>query len=93
MAALRLDAKDPARVRSAAHAAADAARVAGGSSVVVRGPAEAPLAMLRGRCRWQVWLTAHDRVALVAAARAGAAATGESGDLHVAVDIDPQSVL
>ncbi len=93
MAALRLDARDPARVRAAAHAAADAARLAGGSAVVVRGPAEAPLAMLRGRCRWQVWLTAHDRAALVAAARAGATAAGESGDLHVALDIDPQSVL
>ena len=61
--------------------------------MVVRGPAEAPLVMLRGRCRWQVWLTSHDRAALVAAARAGAIAAGESGDLHVALDIDPQSVL
>jgi primosomal protein N' len=59
----------------------------------VRGPAEAPLAQLRGRARWQVWLTAHDRAALLASARAGAAAAGAGPDLRVAVDVDPQSTL
>ena len=93
MAALRLDARDPAQVRAAAQDAARAASVAGGAAVVVRGPAEAPLSRLRGRSRWQVWLTSHERGALVAAARAGAAAAAGGGDLHVAVDIDPQSVL
>jgi primosomal protein N' (replication factor Y) len=93
MAALRLDARDPARVRAAARDAAQAASVAGGAAVVVRGPAEAPLSRLRGRSRWQVWLTSHERGALVAAARAGAEGAAGGGDLHVAVDIDPQSVL
>jgi len=93
MVALRLDARDPARVRSAAEAAADAARAAGGAPVTVRGPAEAPLARLRGRSRWQVWLTSHDRPALIAAARAGAAAAGAGPDLRVAIDVDPQSTL
>jgi primosomal protein N' (replication factor Y) len=93
MVAVRLDARDPTRVRTAAAAAADAARGAGGAAVTVRGPAEAPLALLRGRCRWQVWLSSHDRGALAAAARAAAAAAGPAGDLRVAVDVDPQSVL
>ena len=50
----------------------------GGAAVTVRGPAEAPLSRLRGRTRWQVWLSSHDRARLVAAARA-AAATRQSG--------------
>jgi primosomal protein N' (replication factor Y) len=93
MIALRLDARDPARVRAAAIAAADAARAAGGAPVTVRGPAEAPLARLRGRSRWQVWLSSHDRGALLAAARAGAAQAGAGPDLRVAIDVDPQSTL
>jgi primosomal protein N' (replication factor Y) (superfamily II helicase) len=93
MIALRLDATDPARVRAAAGAAGDAARAAGGAAVIVRGPAEAPLARLRGRWRWQVWLSSHDRAALARAARAGADATNAGGDLRVAVDVDPQSTL
>jgi primosomal protein N' (replication factor Y) len=59
----------------------------------VRGPAEAPLARLRGRSRWQVWLSSHDRGALLAAARAGAAQAGAGPDLRVAIDVDPQSTL
>ncbi len=93
MIALRLDASDPAQVRAAAIAAAEAARAAGGSSVTVRGPAEAPLARLRGRWRWQVWLSSHDRGVLARAARAGADAAGGGADLRVAIDVDPQSVL
>lgn len=96
MVAIRLDAQDPVRVREAAGLAAGAARGTvprAGASVTIRGPAEAPLAMLRGRTRWQVWLASHDRPALMAAARAGAAAAGAGGDLRVVVDVDPQSVL
>jgi primosomal protein N' (replication factor Y) len=93
MVALRLDARDPARVRGAAASAADAARGAGGAAVTVRGPAEAPLSRLRGRSRWQIWLSSNDRAALITAARAGAAGAGPSGDLRVAIDVDPQSTL
>jgi primosomal protein N' len=96
MVAVRLDARDPTVVRDAAGRAAEAARSAAaraGVAVTVRGPAEAPLAMLRGRVRWQVWLAAHDRLALLRAARAAGDAAGAGGDLRVVVDVDPQSVL
>jgi primosomal protein N' len=59
----------------------------------VRGPAEAPLALLRGRARWQVWLASRDRAAVAAAARAAAAAVSATGDLRLAVDVDPHSTL
>ncbi len=69
MIALRIDARDGARARAAAVTAAETARRAG-AAVTVRGPAEAPLAMLRGRIRWQVWLSSRERGPLAAAARA-----------------------
>jgi primosomal protein N' (replication factor Y) len=92
MIALRIDARDGARARAAATTAADAARRAG-AAVTVRGPAEAPLAMLRGRIRWQVWLSSRERAALAAAARAAADAVNASGDLRFAIDVDPHSTL
>jgi primosomal protein N' (replication factor Y) len=93
MMAVRLDATDEGQVRAAAAAVAEAARAAAGTAVRVRGPAEAPLARLRGRTRWQVWLSSHDRVALAATARAAARAARAGGDLRLSVDVDPQSVL
>jgi primosomal protein N' (replication factor Y) len=95
MIALRIDAQQGDRAREAATTAAEAARAAGGAAVRVRGPAEAPLSRLRGRARWQVWLSSNDRAALASAARVAAAAarTGGGGDLRLAVDVDPQSVL
>jgi primosomal protein N' (replication factor Y) len=93
MIALRIDAVDLARAREAATVAAEAARAAGGDAVRVRGPAEAPLGRLRGRARWQVWLSSQDRGALAAAARAASAGVRPGGDLRLAVDVDPQSVL
>ena len=93
MIALRLDARDPAQAKAGAAAAAVAAASAGGAAVRVRGPAEAPLGRLRGRARWQVWLSSQERAPLAAAARA-AARTAKSGtDLRLTVDVDPQSVL
>ncbi|HXT99932.1 MAG TPA: primosomal protein N', partial [Polyangia bacterium] len=92
MIALRIDSTDGARARAAATTAADAAKRAG-AAVTVRGPAEAPLAMLRGRIRWQVWLSSRDRAALAAAARTAADAVNATGDLRLAVDVDPHSTL
>jgi primosomal protein N' (replication factor Y) (superfamily II helicase) len=92
MVAIRVDAPDPDKARALAAVAAAAARAAGGG-VVVRGPAEAPLARLRGRSRFQVWLASADRAALVAAARAAVREARPSGDVRLAVDVDPQSVL
>jgi primosomal protein N' (replication factor Y) len=92
MVALRVDAGDGPAAREAAGAAALAAQAAGGAAVRVRGPAEAPIPRVRGRNRYQVWLSGHDRAALMAAAHA-AAAVKLGGDARLVVDVDPQSVL
>jgi primosomal protein N' (replication factor Y) len=85
---LRIDAQD----EKAAAAAADiVARAAAAPNVRVRG-GPAPIERIRGRSRYQVWLGGQDRGALMAAARAGAAAK-LPGDARVVVDVDPQSSL
>ena len=58
----------------------------------MRGPVEAPLARLRGRSRWQLWLRSADRTALRRVVRAIAAAEVASG-IRVAVDVDPVSAM
>ena len=93
LVALRIDARDGDRAQAAARAAADAARAAGGAAVKLRGPAPAPLTLLRGRTRWQVWLSSRDRAALARAARAGAEAVAPGGDLRAVGDVDPPSSL
>jgi len=92
MVALRLDASEADRARTGAADAAAAAQAAGGAAVRVRGPAEAPIPRVRGRSRYQVWLSSHDRAALMAAAHA-AAGVKLGGDARLVVDVDPQSVL
>src|SRR6185295_11776650 len=61
MVALRLDGPEEAHVRAGATAAAAAARLAGAGRVQLRGPAEAPIARVRGRSRYQVWLSSSER--------------------------------
>jgi primosomal protein N' (replication factor Y) len=89
MAVLRIDAQDEAAARSAADAIATAA--ASSPEVRVRrGPA--PIGRIRGRSRYQVWLSTPERAALMAAARAGEAVKLPN-DVRVVVDVDPQSAL
>ena len=59
----------------------------------MKGPAEAPIAFLRGQTRWQVWLAGDDRAALAAAAAGGGRRPAVAGGVRLAVDVDPQSVL
>ena len=92
MIVLRLDARDGRASPATPRQAAAAASAAGGGKIRVLGPAEAPIARVRGRTRYQVWLPGHERAALVAAARAGAGVK-LGGDVRLAVDVDPQSVL
>jgi primosomal protein N' (replication factor Y) len=92
MIVLRLDARDAGAVAREAARVAAAATAAGAGKIRVLGPSEAPIARVRGRTRYQVWLGGRDRAALVAAARAGAALK-LPGDVRLAVDVDPQSVL
>jgi primosomal protein N' (replication factor Y) len=92
MIAIRLDGPDENQVRAAATEAAARARAVGGAVVRVLGPAEAPIARLRGRTRWQVWLSGPER-APVSRAASAAAEVKLPRDLRLAVDVDPQSVL
>jgi primosomal protein N' (replication factor Y) len=92
MVAVRLEGVDGAQVRRVAVDVARRALEAAPVGVSVKGPAEAPIAFLRGQARWQVWLAATDRNALAVAARAAAATTVGAG-VRLAVDVDPQSVL
>jgi primosomal protein N' (replication factor Y) len=92
MMAVRLDGTHVNEVRAAAIEAAARAQADGGAQVRVLGPAEAPIARVRGRARWQVWLLSQHRAAMVRAARA-AMATPVPRTVRLAVDVDPQSVL
>jgi primosomal protein N' (replication factor Y) len=89
---LRLDARDESRVTQDAARVAAAVIAAGGEKIRVLGPAPAPIERVRGRSRYQIWIFSRERAALVAAARAGAAVK-LAGDVRLAVDVDPQSVL
>ena len=92
MVALRMDGPDERRLRADAQAVASAAQAAGGARIRLRGPAEAPIARVRGRSRYQVWLASVERGPLSAAARAGAAVK-LGPDVRLVVDVDPQSTL
>ncbi len=92
MVALRLDGPVAGSVAAVAQEVALRARQAGGAGVRVLGPAEAPIPILRGRTRWQVWLMGFDRSALLTAARAASTVSAVDG-VRLAVDVDPQSVL
>lgn len=92
LVAVRVDGSDAALVQTAAKDAAARASTAGGSGLRILGPAEAPIPRLRGRVRWQVWLSGASRSELSSAVEA-AATTPLSGDVRLAVDVDPQSVL
>jgi primosomal protein N' (replication factor Y) len=64
------------------------------SEIVVLGPAEAPLAVLRGRSRFRLLARAPRRADLQGfLRRVLAAAPKPAGGVRVAVDVDPQSFL
>jgi primosomal protein N' (replication factor Y) len=92
LVALRLEGADPAAVEHAATAIAQRALEGAAGLVRVRGPAEAPIALLRGQTRWQVWLASMDRTALAACARR-ATETPVAAGVRVTIDVDPHSVL
>jgi primosomal protein N' (replication factor Y) (superfamily II helicase) len=64
------------------------------SDIIVLGPAEAPLAVLRGRSRFRLLVKAPRGADLqVFLRRMLAAAPRPKGGVRVAVDVDPQSFL
>ncbi len=92
VAAIRIDGADPHRTAGEAQRLAALAEKTAGAEVEVRGPVEAPLARLRGRCRWQLWLRSADRAALRRVVRSLYGGEVASG-IRVAVDIDPVSAM
>jgi len=92
MVVLRLDGLDAASVSAGASAAATCARAVADSAVRVLGPSEAPIARLRGRARFQVWLSSSDRGKLLAVTRTTQRVPLPRG-VRLEVDVDPQSVL
>ena len=92
--AVRIDGTDPARVADGAARVAELAMAASralADVVTVRGPSPAPLARLRGRTRWQVWLRSRDRAALRRVIRS--VLQVDAPGATVAVDVDPLSTL
>jgi primosomal protein N' (replication factor Y) len=92
MVVVRLEGANATEVREAASAVASCARAAADGDVRILGPSEAPIARLRGRTRFQVWLSGADRKKLMAAA-AAAQRISLSSRVRLEVDVDPQSVL
>ncbi len=97
LAMIRIDAGEDAQARRVAqelaHAAKQSAPVRDGS-VVVLGPAPAPIERLRGRYRHRFMLRARDRKALRAAALAVLSRLEEGiSPAHATLDIDPVSML
>jgi primosomal protein N' (replication factor Y) len=94
MCAIRIDGENQSAVaRAAEHLGAVAVALARkeGDAVIVRGPAPAPLAKLRGRSRWQIWLRAADRLPLRRVIR-GLLAADVKG-VRVVADVDPMATL
>jgi primosomal protein N' (replication factor Y) (superfamily II helicase) len=63
-------------------------------NIAVLGPAEAPLALVRGRHRWRLLVKTARNVDLQAFLRAWLSAAGEpKGGVRLSVDVDPYSFL
>jgi primosomal protein N' (replication factor Y) len=101
LVALRVDGRDAELVRAVAEelarvaraVAATAVAVPGAPAFTVLGPAEAPIARIRGRARWQLLLRGTDRRLLRAAASRAVAALGARTQVRVTIDVDPMSTL
>ncbi len=98
LVAIRLDSTDPRAVEQAARELAARARRLGdgGGEVGVLGPSEAPLARLKGRTRWHLWLRARERRSLRRFLRAlveEREAAPHPGGVRLTVDVDPVSAL
>jgi primosomal protein N' (replication factor Y) len=95
LVAVRLEGVDEAAVREVAESLADAARAwmgRTGQSIVLKGPAPAPIARIRGRTRWQLLLKG-ERQAVRALGWHLLRAVRPTRDVRVHVDVDPMSAL
>jgi primosomal protein N' (replication factor Y) len=97
LACVRVDGADAQAVRATAEAAARAASAAARGlpealRAAVLGPSEAPLSRLKGRTRWQLFVSATQARPLRQLARAAADVAGSRG-VRLSIDIDPISML
>jgi primosomal protein N' (replication factor Y) len=91
---VRVDAREEGHARETARAVADHARAIADTSVLVLGPAPAPLARLRNRYRFRVMLRSADRAALRRVARAIARGIEDAKrSAHIVIDVDPVQLL
>lgn len=95
LAALVVSATDRAAAETHARALARAAAaLAAGTAIVVLGPAEAPIAMIRGRHRLRLLIKAPRSADLQAFLRSAVgAAPPPRGSVTVAVDVDPLNFM
>lgn len=93
--ALRLDGPEPRLVEQTARDLARRAQVlCAESGVTMLGPSEAPLARLKGRTRWHIWLCAAERKKLRRLVRTVLREGGQTqGGVRMSVDVDPISAL
>jgi primosomal protein N' (replication factor Y) len=92
LVAIRIDGQDASTVIRQSRKIADVARKVS-EAVSVLGPAEAPLAKLKGRTRWHLWLRAGDRQQLRKTVRQVIASVEPAPGARIAIDVDPVSAL
>jgi len=92
IALVRVDAPEEERARAAAEKLARLARTAAARGAHVIGPAAAPLARLRNRYRFRFMVRALERAPLRTTLLAVARAVPDR-KVHVAIDVDPVSML
>jgi primosomal protein N' (replication factor Y) len=89
-----IDSEDPALVVDAAKTVGELMRRHAQPGGMVLGPAEAPVALLRGRHRRHVLLKAKPGTDAIARVRAGLRAfTLPNHKLRMSIDVDPMSML
>jgi primosomal protein N' (replication factor Y) len=93
LVALRVDGPESGAVIRQCRLLADAARGLGLEDLTILGPSEAPLARLRGRTRWHLWLRSPARPLLRSALKAVLKRVEKVGGTRVTADVDPLSAL
>jgi len=92
LALIKIDAVDAALAEREATRLAALARSLASPAISILGPAPAPLARLRNRYRFRFMVRGNDRAAL-RKVLLGLARSKPRGDVRVAIDIDPLSML
>jgi primosomal protein N' (replication factor Y) len=92
MIAIHIEGKEVNQVRNTATLIAENTRQTCDENVRILGPSEAPIAKIRGKHRYQVWLVGTDRKKLANAAQI-AHQYKTNKMVTIQIDVDPQSSL